>query len=575
MSLTKVSYSMITGECINVLDYGADPTGATNSYTALMAAFTAAGSSLTAPGLTPVFFPHGLYRIDTPLLIGDAYKIYGDNATIIAGSGFTPINVEHADGSITSMDHMLIFCRGSGTITRNAYINNGIVFDCNEVAQGIYVELMPYSEFCCSVQNSKKNGIDIGTTCWGLYLNSVVVENFTENAITLGAAANGVQITNPIIWGKNKTGAAGIVCTEDCDANGICISGGFIEKIDVGFAAQARTGPVEIIGVDFEVCTNNCISAIGNLTGPAGRLIGPITAKNCYMDCDGVKVYSEGATVVVENCRLTLGDDFESDPSIQGKIVALHNEYQNGNAVIVAASAVCTDDTTQQTHILRNYTPHSYLAYTPGYEIQNYQYAALPSTQSSGLFFKSSNQGSNRYLSVSNWFITEYRPATSPGVIYQTIGVQLDNRTGQQAFGPVEDNTHSLGQAAYRWSVVYAANGTINTSDANEKQQIRSLDDAEKATALQIKGLIKAFKFNEAVAAKGDKARIHVGAIAQEVEQAFKDNGLDPEQYGMFCRDVWYTLDGELVLADTENAVKHERLGLRYEQMLAFIIASI
>jgi hypothetical protein len=178
-------------------------------------------------------------------------------------------------------------------------------------------------------------------------------------------------------------------------------------------------------------------------------------------------------------------------------------------------------------------------------------------------------------LSVSNWFITEYRGATDPGVIYKTIGVQLDNRTGQQAFGPVEDNTHSLGQAAYRWSVVYAGNGTINTSDANEKQQVRSLDDAEKAIALQIKRLIKAFKFNDAVAAKSDKARIHIGAIAQEVEQAFKDNGLDPEQYGMFCRDVWYTLGDELVFADTENAVKHERLGLRYEQMLAFIIASI
>lgn len=575
MSLTKVSYSMIAGECINVLDYGADPTGVSDSRAAIMAAFAASGVSPDFAALRPIFFPQGEYRIDTPLLLEAAYRIEGDNARIIAGSGFAAIDVPQVGGGTLSMDYLMIFLRGSGTLTPNAFVGKGIVLDCNELAQGLYIERMPYSEICCYVENSNKNGIDIGISCWGSYLNSVVVENFTTNAITIGAAANGVQITNPIIWGKNKTGAAGIVCTTDCDANGICISGGFIEKIDIGFAAQARTGPVEIVGVDFEVCTTNCVSAIGNLTGPAGRLIGPITVKNCYMDCDDVKVYADKAAVSVENCRMTLGTDFETDLTDQSRIVALNNEYQNGDPVIVSGSAIVTDQTTKQTHIMRNYTPHSFLAYTPGYEIQNYQYQALPDTQSSGFFFKSSNQGSDRYLSVSNWFITEYRPATSPGVIYQTIGVQLDNRTGQQAFGPVEDDTHSLGQAAYRWSVVYAGNGTINTSDANEKQQIRSLDDAEKATAVQIKGLIKAFKFNNAVEKKGDKARIHVGAIAQEVEKAFKDNGLDPEQYGMFCRDVWYTLGDELVLADTENAVKHERLGLRYEQMLAFIIATM
>ena len=38
MSLTKASYSMITGASQNVLDYGADPTGATDSTAAIAAA---------------------------------------------------------------------------------------------------------------------------------------------------------------------------------------------------------------------------------------------------------------------------------------------------------------------------------------------------------------------------------------------------------------------------------------------------------------------------------------------------------------------------------------------------------
>lgn len=581
MGLTKATYSMIDGASINVLDYGADPTGASDSYAAITAAFAAAGRSDVAPYIKPVYFPNGTYRINSPLLLEDTYKFDGDNATIFAGSGFTPLTVPAAGGGTQSMNYLIVFLRGDyndipgGTRKWNAYVGRGITLDCAELTQGLYIERMPYSEICCNVQNSMANGIDVGGYCWGMYLNSIVVENFTANAVTLGVGCNGAQVTNPKIWGKDKTGSAGIVCTMDCDANGICISGGFIEKVSFGFAAQSRTGPVEIVGVDFEVCAINCVSAIGDLTAPTGRLVGPITVKNCYMDATGAKVYAEGATIVVENCRLTSGDDFESDPTIQSKIVALHNEYQNGDPVLVTGTSICTDNTTQQTRILRNYVPHQFVAYTSGYEIQNYQYEASPELQSSGLFFKSSDQGSDRYLGVSNWFITEYRGATDPGVIYKTIGVQLDNRLGQQAFGPVEDNTHSLGQAAYRWSVVYAGNGTINTSDANEKQQVRSLNDAEKATALQIKGLIKAFKFNDAVSAKSDKARVHVGAIAQEVEQAFKDNGLDPEHYGIFCRDVWYTLNGDTVIEGTENAERHERLGLRYEQLLAFIVAAI
>ena len=37
MSLTKVTYSMVSGAPVNVRDYGADPTGATDSYAAYQA----------------------------------------------------------------------------------------------------------------------------------------------------------------------------------------------------------------------------------------------------------------------------------------------------------------------------------------------------------------------------------------------------------------------------------------------------------------------------------------------------------------------------------------------------------
>jgi hypothetical protein len=131
-------------------------------------------------------------------------------------------------------------------------------------------------------------------------------------------------------------------------------------------------------------------------------------------------------------------------------------------------------------------------------------------------------------------------------------------------FRPFTDNVSALGTASFRYTVVYATTGTINTSDGNQKQQIAELTTAEQAVAKRIKSLIRTFKFNDAVEAKGDGARIHVGVIAQDVRDAFVAEGLDPTRYGLFCSDTWI-----------EDSVEHTRLGVRYDQLLAFVIAAI
>jgi len=65
-----------------------------------------------------------------------------------------------------------------------------------------------------------------------------------------------------------------------------------------------------------------------------------------------------------------------------------------------------------------------------------------------------------------------------------TAGFSLDTSRNVSAG---TDNNQTLGAAAKRWSTVYAGNGTINTSDANEKEQIADLTDAEKRVAKSIK----------------------------------------------------------------------------------------
>jgi hypothetical protein len=156
-----------------------------------------------------------------------------------------------------------------------------------------------------------------------------------------------------------------------------------------------------------------------------------------------------------------------------------------------------------------------------------------------------------------------------------------DGRWGVEAnyLYPRADNAYSLGLGSYRPSVIYAATGTINTSDSREKQQVRDLDETEKLVALRCKQIIKAYKWNEAVAKKGDGARIHFGVVAQEVQQAFADEGLDADQYGLFCYDEWEAkaeeVDEESGFVIQPAVAAGNRYGVRLDQLLAFIIAAI
>lgn len=164
------------------------------------------------------------------------------------------------------------------------------------------------------------------------------------------------------------------------------------------------------------------------------------------------------------------------------------------------------------------------------------------------------------------------------GGIYQNVSGANVTQTATGVFKPFPDGSVNLGDASNRWNTVYATTGAINTSDAREKQDIETLNDAEVRVAMALKGLVRKFRMKDAVAAKGDAARIHIGVIAQDVQAAFAAEGLDANQYGIMCFDVW---DAEPeAVDDNGNVVRPakaagERLGIRYDEMLAFIIGVI
>jgi hypothetical protein len=175
--------------------------------------------------------------------------------------------------------------------------------------------------------------------------------------------------------------------------------------------------------------------------------------------------------------------------------------------------------------------------------------------------------------------------------------------------GVSTDNYADLGESNARFDDIYVLS-VISTSDRNEKQDIAELSDAEQRVALAAKGLMRKFRWKNRVAEKGDDARIHCGIIAQDLQAAFAAEGLDAGDYAMFISTTWWETQTEVPAVDAvaevldeegnvvteaveavdaytrtdtyetqeeapEGATERTRLGVRYSELLAFIIGAL
>jgi len=163
--------------------------------------------------------------------------------------------------------------------------------------------------------------------------------------------------------------------------------------------------------------------------------------------------------------------------------------------------------------------------------------------------------------------------------------------------GTATDNANDFGSSANRWDDIFATNGTINTSDQNEKQDIASATTKELNVAKKLSSLFKTFRWKDKVAEKGDKARTHTGIIAQEIQSSFSAEGLDASKYGLFISDTWWEkeIKVDAVEEDEEKGIEGKeahtymdikeektdgytertRLGVRYPELFSFIFSSI
>lgn len=596
MSLTKVSYSLINGDPLNVLDYGADPTGADDSTAAIQAAIDAGYD---------VFFPDGNYKITSSLTLKNFVRLFGNY-------GLTNTNLADNNGGVkiifTGTD-TACFKSPSDTVQIKYVTIAGISI----MATGTYDWVFKYTApLQCTFDNV-----------------------YAENQNTVGGVFYGTYVSGQISWinrffgcgfGSAQTSTSPnmhFYCS-DSFFSGCYFSGGkgvWDQSYGGNLYTNTHFDKTTILGAGLAFYKHpETVAQDSNTT----------SVTNCYFDENyiGISLNATATTASGHFFNTTIsGCTFRNIAS--GGIAditwnASGSYTTKGSAVVGCAMSgymksfdFLNANWLQITFAGNANVYSSDIDYsginTPGIiKAVNTSYTFRSAPNVSGIFggdsgyaIAGSYTGNTPYVGAS---LNGSSVATDFGLMTNNALRVVLKSTGAQ-FYPYTDNATSLGSASNRWTEVFAATGTINTSDQNEKQQIRSLTDAEKAAAIELKAAIKAFKFNDAVAKKGEQARIHIGLIAQNVKTIFENNGLNAEQYGLFCNDVWYTYNGKVVEVDEHqhynhvyyelngetvepdekgeypkgatkviekvDPQKHERMGIRYEEVLAFIISAM
>jgi hypothetical protein len=255
MALTKATYSMIEGAIANVLDFGADPTGTTDSS----AAFQAAG----ATGKT-IFVPKGIYQASFGLR--NSQIIFGEGARntsrIIPPAGAAYV-IAVAANSLGTSSKQYCQIRDLSIENTNSVANCvGVFFSATDVTQindqhflenlyidgffkGIYVtgRLILSTMIGVEIVNCTKAFHVISDPAnYAFNLNTFIMCRYV-NSIEEGVNITGYNIANKFIScnveGNNTANAVGVAGMFVQDAEGLFLDNPYFELNGGGTAVDA------------------------------------------------------------------------------------------------------------------------------------------------------------------------------------------------------------------------------------------------------------------------------------------------------------------------------------------------
>ena len=250
MALTKATYSMIQGAVVNVLDFGADPTGVAASQSNIQAAINSITSGV-------VFIPKGTYLITAPIVTKSGINIQGEgdaselrvNTDIevincatpdinagIFGAGFTDFLIKKTVSTATTKYDIHLQNPSFCNLTR-VHIASGHddTQYSNTNVGGVWLDRPP-----ASTNAAYCNRLD---DCW-IQNNSIYFRNITDSVVNGG-----------FVWGHTRQFAIRLAADGgSCGAIGIeNVVGIICSKFEGGIWLDGPSiNQIRIIGNEFD-----------------------------------------------------------------------------------------------------------------------------------------------------------------------------------------------------------------------------------------------------------------------------------------------------------------------------------
>ena len=127
------------------------------------------------------------------------------------------------------------------------------------------------------------------------------------------------------------------------------------------------------------------------------------------------------------------------------------------------------------------------------------------------------------------------------------------------SFSPLADDSNDLGRLNNRWDDIYATNGTIQTSDVNDKTSIEDTD-----LGLNFVSQLNPRKYK---LMNGESNRTHYGLIAQEVKTVLDNNNISTSDFAPYIK-------GEIIDTNDQGTGEY-KTGLRYTEFISILIKAI
>lgn len=329
MSLTKVSYSMITGAPANVLDYGATGDGTTDDTAAFIAAITQNDV---------VVIPSGNYLIKSTITIpADNKRWIGAGGVIVRGTALATGPVITATGKNNLRYENLIFKVQSGT-PHNQNGNFVTHFSCNYIT-------CTGNTFDASIPNKSTQKESLLTAFTTFDCNYVTIENNQfrylfgnccgPNSTDNGANGHDFSIVGNVFYNCVDTSVG---CWTG--ANAVTITGNTFARDD--YTTSYNGVLIDVAGATNVTISGNTFN--GNTIGVRCLTNGNFTNKNIGVVGNVFKNQTDGASETAQCIKISHSDN-SSGGQQSMDISILGNQFKvsaNGWGVNITSTITVT-----------------------------------------------------------------------------------------------------------------------------------------------------------------------------------------------------------------------------------------